>query len=96
MLLTDAGCVEARFPRLLARLPPFGSMTRFIYGTTSCRVLSGHRIAKRERLDDSRNDDDHQISLPKRLVAQKFPLNPGDPMVLILNFSTMPAVVSPW
>jgi hypothetical protein len=33
-LLTDAGYVEGRFPTLLTTPPPFGSMTRFIYGTT--------------------------------------------------------------
>jgi hypothetical protein len=87
MLLTDAGCVEARFPRLLARLPPFGSMTRFIYGTTSCRVLSGHRIAKRERLDDSRNDDDHQNLTPETASRPEISAQPrrsdgSDPKLL--------------
>ena len=39
---------------------------------------------KRERLDDTRNDDDHNKLTPEeRLIAQKFPLNTADPMVMI-------------
>lgn len=85
LALIDAGCKEATFPKLLRSLPPIRiNDSLLLWDDNLMKLLSGHRIAKQQRPEGTRNDDDHNLLTPEEwLIAQKFPVDGDDPMILM-------------